>query len=336
MSGVNNPHDSYFVKSIGNEESIREFLELNLPDEIIENLKMDTISKENTSFVDQNLKRFFSDLIFKVDLKSGNKGYVVFLLEHKSTDEKEPVFQIFKYLARIWDEVITDSKLPVIIPILFYHGKEKWTAPVRLSGLMEGDISWAAKIIPDFSYYVYTLNDLKEIYPHITVTKLKLYIKALQLSRSKTEEEFYRILENLLIELNRYCLEKGENAYFITTMTYIMETCGKSKSDQEKIIEQSKKFVPERKGDIMTVAEELRKEGEERGIVKGIEQGIEKGRIENMQEMIDFALELKFGLVSKKVTDKINGIKNYEKLKEIKKLIVIAGTIEEFMKKIDM
>jgi hypothetical protein len=201
---------------------------------------------------------------------------------------------------------------------------------------MEGDISWAAKIIPDFSYYVYTLNDLKEIYPHITVTKLKLYIKALQLSRSKTEEEFYRILENLLIELNRYCLEKGENAYFITTMTYIMETCGKSKSDQEKIIEQSKKFVPERKGDIMTVAEELRKEGEERGIVKGIEQGIEKGRIENMQEMIDFALELKFGLVSKKVTDKINGIKNYEKLKEIKKLIVIAGTIEEFMKKIDM
>jgi len=195
---------------------------------------------------------------------------------------------------------------------------------MSLSGLMEGDISWAAKLIPDFSYYVYTLNDLKEIYPHITVTKLKLYIKALQLSRSNTEEEFYRILEDLLIGLNRYCLETGENAYFITTMTYIMETCGKSKSDQEKIIEQSKKIVPERKGDIMTVAEELRKEGEE------------KGRIENMQEMIDFALELKFGLVSKKVTDKINGIKNYEKLKEIKKLIKLSDTIEEFMKKINM
>jgi hypothetical protein len=203
---------------------------------------------------------------------------------------------------------------------------------MSLSGLMEGDISWADKIIPDFSYYIYTLNDMKKIYPQITVTKLKLYIKALQLSRSKTEGEFYKRLEDLLTELSSYCLEKGEKAYFITTMTYIMETCGKSKSDQEKIIEQSTKFVPERKGDIMTVAEELRKEGEERGI----KLGIEKGRIENMQEMIDFALELKFGLVNKKVTDKINGIKNYEKLKEIKKLIKLSDTIEEFKEKIDM
>ncbi|MFW6282397.1 MAG: hypothetical protein ACOC1O_06415 [bacterium] len=48
-------------------------------------------------------------------------------------------------------------------------------------------------------------------------------------------------------------------------MRYILETSGKNKNDEEKIIELSKKFIPERKGDIMTVAEELRKEGEQRG-----------------------------------------------------------------------
>ena len=324
MAGVNTPHDSFFVKSLGDVNAMREFLELNLPNEIIKNIKVETISKENTTFVDGNLKKLFSDLIFNVELESGNKGYVVFLFEHKSTVEKDTVFQIFKYLARIWDEVISDKRLPVIIPVLFYHGKEKWTAPMKLSGLIEDDFDWAKKIIPDFEYFIYTLKDLREVYPNINVPKLKLYIKTLQLSHSKTDEEFYDRLENLLIELDKYCGKTGQSVYFRVAMRYILETSGKSETD-EKIIELSKKFIPERKGDIMTVAEELRKEGEQRGI----EKGERKVLIETVTTLLEkkFNLELPNNILKKiaitdtekliKIRDNIFDIENLDEVRQI-------------------
>jgi predicted transposase/invertase (TIGR01784 family) len=327
MAGVNTPHDSFFVKSLGDIDAMREFLELNLPDEIIKNIKVKTISKENTTFVDENLKKLFSDLIFNVELESGNKGYVVFLFEHKSTVEKDTVFQIFKYLARIWDEVISDNRLPVIIPVLFYHGNEKWSAPMKLSGLIEDDIDWADKIIPDFEYFIYTLKDLKKIYPNITVTKLKLYIKTLQLSHSKTKKEFNRRLKNLLIELDKYCKKTGQSVYFRVAMRYILETSARSKTDEEKIIELSKKFIPERKGDIMTVAEELRKEGEQRGI--------EKGERKILIETVTIQLEKKFNLeLPNNILKKI-AIADREKLIKIRDNIFDIESLDEVSQVLD-
>ena len=46
----------------------------------------------------------------------------------------------------------------------------------------------------------------------------------------------------------------------------------------------------------------------------------EEGRIETMQEMIEFSLELKFGMSSKFLVKDIKKINDYVKLEEIKKL----------------
>ena len=55
----------------------------------------------------------------------------------------------------------------------------------------------------------------------------------------------------------------------------------------------------------MTIAEKIYHDGKE------------EGKIENMHEMIEFALELKFGLTSKLFAEEVKKIDDYEKLFQI-------------------
>lgn len=85
--------------------------------------------------------------------------------------------------------------------------------------------------------------------------------------------------------------------YIETVVKYILNT------DEEISWEELNKRVSnisiEGSEIIMTIAERLIQEGIEKGIKEGMEKGKEEGKIETMREMIEFALELKFGMSGK-------------------------------------
>ena len=334
MSGVNNPHDKLFAKSLGNSEAMKEFIKIQFPEKIKKRLKLNSLSRESDSYIDERLSEFFTDLVFKIDLANDREGFVVCLLEHKSIVEKETVLQIFKYLARIWDEVFTGSDLPVIIPILFYHGEEKWTAPKKLTGLMKGNLDWAEKIIPNFEYILFTFEDVNNVFPKITVPRFKLYIRTLQVTRSKNRKEFFKRLSNLLPELNRFCVNQGMRGYFELSFRYILEVADMDLANKEEILDESKKITPERGEEIMTVAEELRQEGRQEGKEEGREEGRQEGREEELVETLKTLLEKKFNRVlPQDIKQKLNTVSRkrlvkirdnffeIDSLKDVKKLL---------------
>ncbi len=57
----------------------------------------------------RNLKRVFSDLLFKVNINK-REGYFYFLFEHKSYASKDIAFQLLKYMIEIWDSKIKKKK----------------------------------------------------------------------------------------------------------------------------------------------------------------------------------------------------------------------------------
>ena len=82
------------------------------------------------------------------------------------------------------------------------EGKGKdWNVSRGIKGLIEGDISWAEDAVPEFNYYLYQLEDLVESLPEMTVSRLKIYIKALRVSRAGNDEEFYDRLVDYAREL---------------------------------------------------------------------------------------------------------------------------------------
>jgi len=47
--------------------------------------------------------------------------------------------------------------LPIIIPILIYHGKNKWNISTKLSDYIEEIPKPIKKYIPDYEYEIYDL-----------------------------------------------------------------------------------------------------------------------------------------------------------------------------------
>jgi len=82
----------------------------------------------------------------------------------------------------------------------------------------------------------------------------------------------------------------------------------------------------------MTIAEKIYHDGKE----EGEKEGKMEGKIENMHEMIEFALELKFGSTSKSFAEDIKKIEDYEKLKEIKIAIKNHDSLDKLEKSIDI
>ena len=82
--------------------------------------------------------------------------YFYLLFEHKSKLYPNISLQLLGYMLSIWQSVAksTPGKLPVIIPLLIYHGRDQWNVGLKLSDL------------PDYEYLLcdlsqYSADDLK-------------------------------------------------------------------------------------------------------------------------------------------------------------------------------
>ena len=126
--------------------------------------------------------QFEADTVKKVRIRTGEGEREVFVLpivEHKTDVDYDVAMQLLRYMAVIWydykkqqeglKEGATGQKgfrYPPIIPIVYYEGRENWTAGLHLSdrvGLRDG----LEEYIPDFSYKLvrvhgYGNDDLKK------------------------------------------------------------------------------------------------------------------------------------------------------------------------------
>jgi predicted transposase/invertase (TIGR01784 family) len=158
MSELRNPHDLFFRETFSRLEVAKDFLENYLPTEVLAVLDLATLELQKDSFIDNELKEHFSDLLYRVQLHGGGEANVYLLLEHKSSPEVQVAFQLLRYMVRHWERAQREKakKLPPIIPIVVYHGREKWQVAENFEGLFEGPEA----LRPYWPKFNYELQDL--------------------------------------------------------------------------------------------------------------------------------------------------------------------------------
>ncbi|HID51343.1 MAG TPA: Rpn family recombination-promoting nuclease/putative transposase, partial [Anaerolineae bacterium] len=140
MSDLTNPHDRFFKETFSRIEVARDLLANYLPPDVVNILDLDTLDTQPDSFVDVDLQEQFADLLYKVTLKDGRPAYIYVLLEHKSYPDPETPFQVLRYEMRIWENDWRNGEgLRPIIPLVLYHGRERWRAATDFGGLFAGD-----------------------------------------------------------------------------------------------------------------------------------------------------------------------------------------------------
>jgi len=317
---IKNPHDSLFKRTLGDKEVAVDFLENYLPNSILKEIDLTDIKVAKDSFIDKELEESFSDILYNVSI-DGKEGFVYLLFEHKSYFDKMTPVHMLGYILDIWklyNKQNKNEKLPPIIPILIYHGDRKWKYGSSLSELIEATSEAISDYIPAYNYLLYDFSNYSdaEIKGQI---KLRLFLKLIS---HIFDDDFDKGLREVLPLLNELSKKITGLEYIETVVKYILNI-GEEISLNE-LDQKVKTISAEGSAVIMTIAEKIYHDGKE------------EGKVENMHEMIEFAMELKFGLSSKKIVQEINKIDDYERLKNIKDAIKSYDSLEELVKNIDI
>lgn len=268
-------HDAVFKQFLTHPETARDFLDIHLPPALRKLCDLNTLQLASGFFIEDDLRPYYSDVLYS--LKAGNgDGYVYCLIEHQSTPDKHMAFRLMRYaIAAMQRHLDAGHKmLPLVIPVLFYQGKVS-PYPYSMSWLDEFETPEYARTLygENFPLVDITIIPDDEIMQHRRMAILELLQKHIR----------QRDLTELLDQLTTLLLGGNTTQEQLISVINYMLQAGESR-DPAALINTLASRVPQHEETLMTIAEKLRLEGEQRGIQKGLQLGEQKGRQEGRQE----------------------------------------------------
>ena len=94
---IHNPHDGFFRVAMSDLSVAEDLLKAHLPKKLVQQIDWDTLQITNKSYVDQQLKRLMSDMVYKCTLQ-GKEAYIFLLIEHVRHE-----VALRKYLKQVRD-----------------------------------------------------------------------------------------------------------------------------------------------------------------------------------------------------------------------------------------
>ena len=263
------PHDATFRQFLTQPEIARDFMEIHLPAELRAICDLSTLKLESGSFVEDDLRQYFSDVLYSLKTTTGDNGYVHVLIEHQSSPDKHMAFRLLRYAVAAMQRHLEagHKKLPLVIPVLFYTGKRS-PYPYSTRWLDEFDSPEVAEKLysSNFPLVDVTVIPDDEIAGHRSMAALTLLQKHIH----------QRDLAELVDRLAPLLLAGWLSSSQVVSLVYYIVQAGET-SDAEAFVRELAQRVPQHGDALMTIAQQLEQKGIEKGIEQGIEQGIEKG-----------------------------------------------------------
>lgn len=274
---VSTPHDNAFEFYLREKETARSFLEEYLPAKIIRQLDFNSLRISKDKFVDKEMSRYFSDLLYEIKLNK-KPAFIYLLFEHKSWSEWFICLQLLKYMVNIWELFLKQNKkakyLPVIIPLVIYHGRYKWKISKKFISLFKNTTD-LEKYIPDFSYNLYDISHIPDEEIKGTV-KLRILFTALKYIF--TPELKYKVPG--IFKLLREIKDKSKGTEYLEVLLRYISRSAKYLTKDE--IMESVSNILKDGGELMqTIAEQW------------IEQGVEKNKWEVVKNSLRMGLNIK-------------------------------------------
>lgn len=159
MAELTNPHDVFFKSIFSDHEAAADFLRYYVPADIASSFDYSSLQIVMDSFVDQELREHFSDILYQIHLLDGSNAFVYVLFEHKSYPDPLISFQLLRYMVRAWELAQRqDEELELIFSIVVYHGEAEWGGGRNFHDLL--GVPAPFKIyVPDFQYFLCDLSE---------------------------------------------------------------------------------------------------------------------------------------------------------------------------------
>jgi predicted transposase/invertase (TIGR01784 family) len=277
---LSQPHTRAFTFFFKDKETAISMLKGYLPENIKKKLNFKSLKISKDSFIDKRLKNYFSDLLYEIKLKSSQKSAFIYILfEHKCWEDWFVCLQLLKYMVRIWELFLKQNKdakyLPVIAPLVLYHGKPKWELSRNFISLIE-DPSGFEPYIPDFCFNLQDVSHMPDEdiqgspMLRMILTTFK-YIHSPEL-RNKLWDIF-----KLFLELGN---TKNISEYLEALVTYLVNSPGKL--TEEELQEPVNRLIEEGGANMQTIFDKWIEKGKWDVVMNMLRKGMSIDFIEEI------------------------------------------------------
>ncbi|CAM4500636.1 MAG: ISNCY family transposase ISPlu22 [Legionella sp.] len=272
---ISNAHDQFFRTAMMDKRVARDFLMSWLPGEICQSVDFEKLEIQPRSHINDVRKESAVDVLFKTEIE-GHEAYIYLLLEHQSTPDQLMPFRMLKYICNIIDHHLkthdtkNDKKIPLIYPLVIYHGKRKYPFSTNLGDLIDAPQA----LVERYFLKPFQLIDLGQIddeilkqhtwagvmefaLKHIFARDIMPWLKKITESLHQLDQAGGRDFIAIVLQ---YLLERGElsdkDAFFKLIDTQISHEVGEK---------------------IMSLAEQLKAEGKNEGILEIAKRMLDEG-----------------------------------------------------------
>lgn len=269
------PHDAVFKQFLYHPDTARDFLDIYLPSTLRELCDLQTLKLESGSFIEDSLRASYSDVLWSLKTNEGD-GYIYVVIEHQSSPDAHMAFRLMRYAIAVMQRHLDagHKKLPLVIPLLFYHGAAS-PYPYSLCWLDEFDDPESARQLYSTAFPLIDITVVPddEIMQHRRMALLELIQKHIRKRDLMGLVEKLAILlvkghanDNQLKALFNYLMQAGDTVHF------------------GEFIHEVAERLPQHKERLMTIAERLRQEGHFNGLQEGHRKGLQEGLQTGLQQ----------------------------------------------------
>jgi len=267
-------HDKGYKRLLKNKRIFRELIETFVTEAWVKELDFDTCETLDKSFISDHYKETASDLIYKIK-RNQRESYVVILMEFKSKVERFISLHLANYLTNFYMDYVESTPnvklLPPVFPLLVYNGDKEWTAPTKISDVIE-DSRLLGKYGLNFEYFAIPVNG----YDKEFLLKVKNVIALLFLAETHYDAE---LLEKVFLEVFERETDKGPISLLLNWLIQMSKHGRIPEEDVDKLarIYKSKEEVQQM---LITALKKERQDFFDQGKLEGKLEGKNEGDYE--------------------------------------------------------
>ncbi|MCS6928569.1 MAG: Rpn family recombination-promoting nuclease/putative transposase [Saprospiraceae bacterium] len=263
-----NPSDHYIKEVLKVEAIARSFVETFLPSKQLACLKISTLQLASDSFIGEDLRQYFSDIVYTCQTDQDEPMRICILIEHKSTPVGRRIYvQLGNYLRNIQEEDIRQRRkyFTLTIPILIQQtgGEPALHHLVDYYGPVPAEM---LEYIPSFKIITINIQALTDEFIEGLGTSLLLRNILLVLKHARDADymrvHFSKVLTFVSEDVDTEILL----ILFRATFIYVQQVTNLSK---EEIMDLIQTLPSPYEQEAKTTYEQILEEGFEKGLEKG-------------------------------------------------------------------
>jgi predicted transposase/invertase (TIGR01784 family) len=278
-SKINNPHDNGYKHLLYSKKAFMELIKSFIKPGWAEQIDEASLVRIDKAFILQDFKNKEADVVYRARLKDRDVIFYVLLELQSQVDYLIP-YRLLLYMTEVWRDFLKNRskkdrerksfRLPVIVPIVLYNHKGKWTVPLNFKETLAGSDLFGNQAI-NFKYLLINVHD----YAEEDLLELSgLFGAVFLVDQAKDLEEIITRLKLLAETIKKLDPEEFE---LFTSWTENILTRNIQPEEKNEVVTILQETRPEEVEQMISNVERVLKKTYKDAEIKGIEQGIEKG-----------------------------------------------------------